>query len=473
MSITRIDLDGMRYPSSSMKTLFIANSFLNMLIINMILCLSAIAQPDLGSSQTVLVQQGDSLFRIALENRPDQTVSIQQTMVAIQQLNPNSFLGGNINRVKAGERLLLPDINQISRISLDEAIREIRDQNQDISDLSSTNMIDEAGSGQLSVLVPGAEVSAGLPELAPLEQENAELDLRISQLENLIALNLEEEDRARLRREELVQRLTELNTEITDMKELVRLQDLQLGQLRAQLAEVDTQVSIPEILTSDNIPTETDNPQESQSFLKQAGGNLVGFFQSNSPLVTIAAPLALFLLGWLLWWDRANYAESEALSDKSVGTDPQEDRISGESNRNIGVRYDSQGVSPERVQIVRPGEVAGGVNNREETLSQGADDAEIEFIADPSGDDSFGDLEFLSDEERERLDSPDAIEEIFYLGDDEESATKLELAYAYQKMGDFEGAKEILLEVSDEGNSEQKREADELLKKIESPNIHN
>ena len=175
----------------------------------------------------------------------------------------------------------------------------------------------------------------------------------------------------------------------------------------------------------------------------------------------------------LLWWDRANYAESEALSDKSVGTDPQGDRISGESNRNIGVRYDSQGVSPERVQIVRPGEVAGGVNNREETLSQGGDDAEIEFIADPSGDDSFGDLEFLSDEERERLDSPDAIEEIFYLGDDEESATKLELAYAYQKMGDFEGAKEILLEVSDEGNSEQKREADELLKKIESPNIHN
>ena len=40
-------------------------------------------------------------------------------------------------------------------------------------------------------------------------------------------------------------------------------------------------------------------------------------------------------------------------------------------------------------------------------------------------------------------------------------------------MGDFEGAKEILLEVRDEGNSEQKREADELLKKIESPNIHN
>ena len=49
-----------------------------------------------------------------------------------------------------------------------------------------------------------------------------------------------------------------------------------------------------------------------------------------------------------------------------------------------------------------------------------------------------------------------AIEEIFYLGD-EESATKLELAYAYVKMNDFEGAKEILSEVIEEGNADQKK----------------
>ena len=451
----------------------LSSIFFNMLIINMFISFTAIAQPDLQSGQSVLVEQGDSLFRIALEYRPDQTVSIQQTMVAIQQLNPNSFLGGNINRVKAGERLLLPDINQISRISLEEAIRQISDQNQDIIRINSTNFLDESGSGQLSVLVPGTELSTGVPELAPLEQENAELDLRISELENLIALNLEEEDRARLRREELVLRLSELNAEITDIKELVRLQDIQLEQLRAQLAEVDIQVSTPEVPTSENFRIEADNPQESQSFLRQVGGNFVGFFQSNSPLVTIAAPLALLLLGWLLWWDRANYAESKALPDKSVGTAPQGDRIFGEPNRNMEARPDLERVSPERVQIAKPGNVAGGVNNHEETMSQGADGAEIEFITDPSADDSFGDLEFLSDEERERLDSPDAIEEIFYLGDDEESATKLELAYAYQKMGDFEGAKEILLEVSEEGNSEQKRQADELLNKIESTNIHN
>ena len=36
------------------------------------------------------------------------------------------------------------------------------------------------------------------------------------------------------------------------------------------------------------------------------------FFGSNNPLVTIAAPLALLLLGWLLWWDRKNYASANS-----------------------------------------------------------------------------------------------------------------------------------------------------------------
>tara|TARA_B100001287_G_C22299330_1_gene352040 strand:- start:241 stop:534 length:294 start_codon:yes stop_codon:yes gene_type:complete len=86
----------------------------------------------------------------------------------------------------------------------------------------------------------------------------------------------------------------------------------------------------------------------------------------------------------------------------------------------------------------------------------------IDFIGDSSDEDSFADLDFLSDEERKKLDTPEAVEEIFYLGD-EESATKLELAYAYVKMNDLEGAREILLEVIEEGNAGQIQEAKKLL----------
>ena len=89
-----------------------------------------------------------------------------------------------------------------------------------------------------------------------MQQENYQLDQRLIELENLIAINLEERDRARLQREELNSRLLQLNAQIDDAKELIRLQDLQLAQLRAQLAETTvspTEIGMPGLSESGNI----------------------------------------------------------------------------------------------------------------------------------------------------------------------------------------------------------------------------
>ena len=83
----------------------------------------------------------------------------------------------------------------------------------------------------------------------------------------------------------------------------------------------------------------------------------------------------------------------------------------------------------------------------------------------------LADLDFLSEEE---ISSPadadngtdESTDELFILSDEEETATKLELAYAYQKMGDFDGANEILQEVIAEGNEDQIEEARELLEAL-------
>jgi pilus assembly protein FimV len=47
-----------------------------------------------------------------------------------------------------------------------------------------------------------------------------------------------------------------------------------------------------------------------------------------------------------------------------------------------------------------------------------------------------------------------------------DAATKLDLAKAYQEMGDLEGAREILQEVLHEGDDQQKSEAQALLGKL-------
>ena len=126
-------------------------------------------------------------------------------------------------------------------------------------------------------------------------------------------------------------------------------------------------------------------------------------------------------------------------------------------------------------EVDKQDSVAATENDTNENLSTD-DDAEIEFDIDDEPADVIVDsaessedelleednLDFLSDNEIE-IESVDDIEEVDMLSDADETATKLELAYAYQKMGDADGAKEILQEVIREGSDEQIAEATKLL----------
>jgi pilus assembly protein FimV len=94
-------------------------------------------------------------------------------------------------------------------------------------------------------------------------------------------------------------------------------------------------------------------------------------------------------------------------------------------------------------------------------------------LSDADADDDFLDLDaeaagVVIDDNLEFLSAVDDIEEIVMLSDDDETATKLELAYAYHKMGDMEGATEILQEVIKEGSDEQIEEASKLLGSFDS-----
>ena len=94
-------------------------------------------------------------------------------------------------------------------------------------------------------------------------------------------------------------------------------------------------------------------------------------------------------------------------------------------------------------------------------------EAKVEIDEDIQDEDNPDDLGFLSDDDEVEIESVVEVEEADLLSDDDETATKLELAYAYQKMGDIEGAKEILQEVIKEGADEQVKEAEELIASLD------
>ena len=61
------------------------------------------------------IQEGQTLMQIARRIKVDDTISIEQTMVALVEDNPDSFIEGNMNLLRQGARLHIPSERQMAR----------------------------------------------------------------------------------------------------------------------------------------------------------------------------------------------------------------------------------------------------------------------------------------------------------------------------------------------------------------------
>jgi len=73
---------------------------------------------------------GDTLWSIASAMRPDSSVSVQQMMFALLRANPEAFINGNINGLKRGHILNLPDSSELRSLTRDEAFAQAQQQNR-------------------------------------------------------------------------------------------------------------------------------------------------------------------------------------------------------------------------------------------------------------------------------------------------------------------------------------------------------
>lgn len=78
------------------------------------------ASPSAPSS--ISVRRGDTLFALATANAVE-GVTVYQMMVALQRANPQAFIDGNLNLVKAGAKLSIPDASALRAVSDREARR--------------------------------------------------------------------------------------------------------------------------------------------------------------------------------------------------------------------------------------------------------------------------------------------------------------------------------------------------------------
>jgi pilus assembly protein FimV len=91
------------------------------------------AAPAAASDAQVTVKAGDTAGRIAAVNKPA-TVSLDQMLLALQRANPEAFIDGNVNRLKAGSVLDLPSAEQAAATPAAEASRTVAAQSRDFNE---------------------------------------------------------------------------------------------------------------------------------------------------------------------------------------------------------------------------------------------------------------------------------------------------------------------------------------------------
>jgi pilus assembly protein FimV len=199
------------------------------------------------------VERNDTLWEIALKVPDRNGYSPQQVMLAIQDLNPQAFLNGNINRVKAGSVLTLPDGRQIATRSLDEAVSEVQAQNKgaapnlrapvtessevQLSATETTSSALQSGDGEKN---PDGYLELTAGSESSTTTASGESSATVDQLQNQLSVAEELNDQFERERDELESRVDELQEQIAIMERLLDVQNTDLAQVQDALATPDT-----------------------------------------------------------------------------------------------------------------------------------------------------------------------------------------------------------------------------------------
>ena len=187
------------------------------------------------SSATVIVRKDDTLSQIAMEHKASD-VSMTQMMMALHMNNREAFIKDNVNLMRTGAILQLPQAEQVRLISRGEAGRHFTAQMQqwdEIRGLNKTSAQSEIG------IAPVVEQSDYLQIATPIE-EGAEGQAGVVQSEGEVvdqesqAINLLQEDVAakQLTNERLEEEVTLLKEQVTDMQKLLSVQDQELARMQ-------------------------------------------------------------------------------------------------------------------------------------------------------------------------------------------------------------------------------------------------
>lgn len=284
------------------------------------------------SGQYGPVKRGETLSAIAGGLGLRSTFSLDQTMLALLRANPDAFLGDNINRLRQGAVLRVPDSGEVGQIDASEAGAVVRQQMQawrqsqrPVLQPQSTadTAANTANNGNARALRPDAGSTAMRPNVAAMPStvaaasagpRRSEARLQIipptgatpaagantgtgnrgggSMLQQELAQRDEEISAKTAEIGDLKERVAELERIRDEQNRLLSMKDTELASAQHRLAEANQVAAQPAAASAEQAPAAT---------------------HSNYNLYYIGGGLGVLLLGLLVWFlSKRNRPEVEA-----------------------------------------------------------------------------------------------------------------------------------------------------------------
>ena len=226
-----------------------------------------VKEPNANEREYGPVKRGDTLARIAAAVKPD-GVTLEQTLVGLYKSNPEAF-SGDMNRLKSGQILRIPDAEKLAEILPQEAAKEIRVQaanwnayRQKVADAAGDSPATESRGIARGKIAPVDDKSAAkeVPkEVVKLAKGEADVSNKKSgkgdaaAKEKLRAL----EDDAVVREKALVEantRIAQLEKSIKEMQRLMELKGMAPGSKPESAKAAPVQTEAPKAEATKEVP---------------------------------------------------------------------------------------------------------------------------------------------------------------------------------------------------------------------------
>ncbi|WP_060493360.1 FimV/HubP family polar landmark protein [Pseudomonas sp. NBRC 111140] len=294
--------------------------------------------PATTGASSYTTQRRDTLWQIAARNT--QGGSIQQTMIAIQALNPDAFIGNNINQLKVGQVLRLPDQQQIQNIAQAEANSEVAEQYAAWREGRRlgprARQLDATRRGAAEAAPSRIAQGDNLRLVSPGNQAGAG---QAKALNDKLAVAQESLDTSRRDNEELKSRMSDLQSQLDKLQRLIELKNNQLARLEAQGAATPA----PAAAAPASAPAAASVPKPAPAAQSQG---VVDEIMGNPLLLWLIAGSAfLVLLLLLLLLARKRKAQQEAEKHLRMARALEEEQ---------GTGFDSDTESLDGVEVSEP-----------------------------------------------------------------------------------------------------------------------